>query len=357
VHIPKVAALLIIGLSCLLAPSALAQTDFAAINPPGVNFGILPVTTAPVAKTFRITIVDGAFAKLRSTRWKSGGTPTNLVISGMPQVGETLTAGTEITVEAAFPLSGYFHEVLQVTLECDDGDFCEPDHPITTLEIPITARVDCLATDANCAPKGPECTIDFNNEWHVYFPSINFTEKTKGVVQQIAQRHYNSTPIYQIPVETLWGIAGLGDMFEAPTSPDCPCKSLLPPMSFSHVSASPLVAQFSWSSSDSKDYVLRSKANPVVPFEVELTLPAKISGQAIIGGSYVELWFSSLGEAPSMKMTYTGSDGTYSQGEVIYDGEFLCTGTARDYATLRHPEAGDRIPNMSLYIADDPVVR
>lgn len=291
--------------------------------------------------------------RVTGIRWQSGNSPSFVTLSNLPTVGNTISQPQTVNFRFDASTAGYFADTLIIDLECVEGKGCNtPPKPTQTLMIPFVGRIDCMTTSEDCKPTGPSCRVDFNSELSVWFPTTNFFDGVKDAIGDATAKHYAGNRDYDLPVSTIWKLAGLSDLFDDPGASGCACSgSGLPDIHLTHSANSELLANFLWQSPTGAPITIKSKANPLS--DVVLQLPAEMRGTAIFGASYVEFWYGSVASSPKITSVYNGPPGDWPSGSTIFDDNVMCTGTSLQYATVKPANPGADIPNLPLYAADD----
>lgn len=321
------------------------------------DFGIRPVSPNPVFDKLSLRGGADQYWRIIGVNWKSGVTPPNFSFNPAISIGDIVPdSGKNYAIEAIFNQSELVKDTLVLDIECGDGGRCEG-VPNQTIEIEFLAKVDCIGSDPDCEPKGPQCTIDFNNEPYVQFSVPDFEIGVRSAIEGVVIKHYAGFKTYSLPLDTVWGLSGLSPLFDelngpccqcAQTCPSCSTGACEPDMDFVIDFNYPGTARFTWNSADGDPRYLQSKLNPM--YDIEIEIPSKMTGSAIVGAGYVELHYSSEAEAPKMSMRYIGppGDNPFSPDSLLYDGSLRCTGTSFEQAVVLHPYSSGNVPTIHL---------
>ena len=348
----------IIFILCVFYRPVFAVDILIDKNP--VSFANIFVGPNQVVRNNAISVNKSIQYRITRTGWRSGTTPPNITVN--------LNVNDFITdVSRTFDVTGVFNMPISFddvfffeAIAVEFGDQPEPDEFNIVGEIKVVARVGCAEGDPLCNPKGAICTIDFNNESHIFVESSDYEKEISTALGKAVRKHNEGFNPYEMPLTFLFDVIGIADYME-PIEACCNCssscyqsmcsKDCLPAISYTKSKNSPLVSFFSWPWA--QDEVFYSKAG--LPLEIVVEIPSGMRGYSVIGGSYFENHYYNAASAPRMRITQLVETDSYPANTEIYDGPVLCTGTTRDYATLRHPEPTSNVPKINIYVSDEPI--
>lgn len=207
--------------------------------------------------------------------------------------------------------------VLSVAQESKDRPCNNPNNP----ECPVTTN--------------PSCTVVENNDYTYSLQRPSLTKDVAGPLQLHFQRHYSSYPTYDLPLTFLWDSLAIKDLME-----DAKMSCCDKDIHFTRYVKFPMLADFSWTGNP---VTVSSKPNPILSgFKIQIKIPSKLSGIAVVGGGFSEFHFDD-GKMPHLTIINSNS-------KQIFDADLHCLKTSATSVVAKPIEPSGTQLNPDLFI-------
>ena len=139
---------------------------------------------------------------------------------------------------------------------------------------------------------------------------------------------------YQLPINFVWQIVGLGKLFDEPAL-DCCGRNI----DFVRDLSMKRRALFSRKGTA---FVVKSKPNPD-NYDIQISIPNEISGMTYVFPGSSEFHYEP-GKAPRLRIV----DG----GLLIFDDELRCTNSSAPFAAVKRVNPGKNRPNLNMVVQE-----